>query len=163
MPAAPELNNRGCGVGLPKVRRQSNSQHVGSADGHVGITAEVAVNLHGKSMDREQVFPATGLLCGRIEYMVDRSGDNVREHQFLCQADCEQGDAEREPRVDRAAPVRELRQQFVWAQNWPGDQMREKQYVGQEFLQSFFDRKLRSVRVYDIRAEREGHERNTER
>ena len=53
MPAAPEIPHGGGSIGEIEVFRETEAQDLTHADGHVGITGEIKIDLEGVAQDGE--------------------------------------------------------------------------------------------------------------
>jgi len=53
MPAPPELGDRAGDIRIVKVFGEMEAEHLPHADGHVGVTGEVEVDLEGEGADTE--------------------------------------------------------------------------------------------------------------
>ena len=49
VPAAPEISNGAGGVGAIEVEREVVAQHARAADGDIGISAKITINLKGEA------------------------------------------------------------------------------------------------------------------
>ncbi len=86
VPAPPEVLEVERGVRPPEVDREPEAEQQGDADGHVGVPAEVRVDLDGVPPDGEEDLEG-GVLVGVGEDRVDHIGRQVRrEHHLLGQA-----------------------------------------------------------------------------
>ena len=54
VPAAPEILRAGREVGQVEIQHQLEAQALGDAPGDVGVAGEVAVDLEGEGVDRQQ-------------------------------------------------------------------------------------------------------------
>src|SRR5262249_51519541 len=85
MPAGPEVLRAGGEVGEVEVEGQLESHHLGDPPGGVGVAGEVAVDLEGEGIDREQGQAAVDGLPA-AEQVVDEDSQVVGDDDFLGQA-----------------------------------------------------------------------------
>ena len=133
VPAAPELRDIARFIRRIEVQRQAHAEQARQADGHVGISGEVEIQLEGV---RQNPAPGDQQRGGGrvIEQRRRIWADIVGNQHFFCQADEKDGAADGDipGREAKDAPVRELRHHFLVVQYGAGNQMgevRDKQQI----------------------------------
>ncbi len=102
----------------------------GDANRHVGIPAEITVDLDAEAIPGQEIIGRTQPRAGALIYGPYRRGQRVREYQLLEKTDGEDRKAKHEANAERAPRglwMIELGQQIVWAQDGSCDQVRKKQ------------------------------------
>src|SRR5574343_1300731 len=85
MPPPPEVRNTGGEVGERKVLHEFKSKQSGGANGNIGITGKVAIDLKTEQQGTQQQRAA--IVCSRItEYKVDMFSTIVSDHYLFKQA-----------------------------------------------------------------------------
>ncbi len=135
MPAAPELLDALRGIGTIEVLREADAEQQRQADRHIGVAREVAVDLGGVAVDRQE-HVGTGVLLRHREDGVDEiARKEVGDGQLLEEPEADQHDAR--PDRDLAAIPRRLhlRQELRGAHDRSGDEVREEAEVEREVQQ----------------------------
>ena len=86
MPAPPKVLGISCGVGGVEILGKAVSKEHGTADGNVGIAGEIAVDLRGISVDREQNVSAAECLWSGEDLFNEACREQVGDYDFLEQA-----------------------------------------------------------------------------
>ncbi len=122
VPAPPEIGDRFRAVGRIEIFREDEAEHEAEPDRHVGVTAEVEINLEGVADGAEPRVERADRagVEGRVGYF----SAGVREQDFLRQAEHEEGDAAREF-VRGEDAMFELVGEKGEFQDRPRDEMRE--------------------------------------
>ena len=82
MPAVPELGNVGLEIGRGKILRKLDASQAGDADGDIGVTAEVEINLKCVRVHDDPHPASRPDLRGK--QIVDRDQcQGVCHHEFL--------------------------------------------------------------------------------
>ena len=87
VPAAPEVGEGACEVGGIEVFGEEESEHEAEADGHVGVSAEVEVDLHRVAYGAEPCVGG-GAVCG-LECGVGEMAAGVGEDDFFGESEQE--------------------------------------------------------------------------
>ena len=125
MPAAPEVADAAGEEGRLEILRELDAQQFGAADGYVGVSGEVAVDLHGKGHRPEgEHRAALPLIVG--EDGRDALGDIVRDDHLLQQTDENAPQALDGLRVAECARRAEDGDHAAGALDRPGHQLREE-------------------------------------
>lgn len=82
MPAAPEFRGTFGNIGIIEVFREMEPEHEAKADGHVGISGEVEVNLQSVG-NGSQPGSGHGSRCTIIEYVVGHLCHIIGNQYFL--------------------------------------------------------------------------------
>ena len=122
MPAAPEITQGVCAIGVVKIAAQSHTQQGSSPDGNVGIAGKVPVDLPGKKQCCQQNSRAGGVSRGGVDG-IHKYGSGVCQQQLLCKAAHHPKPA---AAVHTALLRVQLRQKRRAAFNRPRYQLREK-------------------------------------
>ncbi len=139
MPAGPELADAGGQVGIAEIQDQVEAHELGHAAGHVGIAAEIAIDLPGKGKGRHEQGGA--LEVGRMVVdAIDVMGEIVRERQFLEQAHEEERGAVGEILQADLGELLILRQQVFGSLDRACHQLREETDEGREAEEVPFSR-----------------------
>ncbi len=136
MPALPEVAHAARQVRVVEVQHQANTHHPGNAPGHVGVTAEVEVNLPGKKKCRQDQgrgveVAGRSVDPGDIQRQVIRQGDLLEithdeDREAVGEVPQSHGNARPQLRQEIARPLDRPRQQ-------PREE-RDKGRMGQETL-----------------------------
>ena len=92
MPAVPEVAQAGGGVGVVEVQHQAEAHDCGDAAGHVGVAAEVEVDLPAerhRRQDQRRRLELAGVAVDRVDVL----GQVVGQRHLLEEADQEQRQA----------------------------------------------------------------------
>ena len=90
MPPSPKFSDACRLVGRIEVHRQFVPQQQGNANGHIGITRKIAVNLQGISIHPKQVFEA-GIKPRVVENPIHKiAADIIGNNSFFKQANANQ-------------------------------------------------------------------------
>ena len=95
MPALPEISTTVGFVGAVEVLRQAVAHEQGHADRHVGVPAEVGVNLQGVAVEGHQHLKTAVGFRGGENPVVEVHGNPVRQQHLFQQSveDPETGEA----------------------------------------------------------------------
>ncbi len=158
VPAAPEVARRHRLVRAVEVLGQLDPEQPPEADRHVGVAAEVEVDLERVA---EQAEPrARGVEAGgQRQQRVDQVAEAVRDQHLLAEPHAEEEDALPPARVD-AGPgdARELRDELVVARERARHQVREEAHEAGEAHEVALGGGLAAPDVDDVRQRLEGVE-----
>ncbi len=163
VPAPPEVARRRGLVRAVEVLRQLDAEEPAEADGHVGVAAEVEVDLERVA---EQAEPG---LRGverqrRGEHRVDEVAETVRDQDLLAEPHAEQQDALAPARGDAGAgDAGELGDELVMAREGARDQVREEAHEPGEPDEVALRRSLAAPHVDDVGERLEGVEADARR
>ena len=135
VPAPPEILDRDGGIGAVEVLREGDAEQQGDADRHIGVAAEIGVNLHGVAVDRQQRLRRAVLPRQREDRIDDRRRDIAGDDHFL-----EEAEGDQPGRAARLLPVHrlrspQLRDELRRAHDRPGDEMGEEGEIDGEIEQ----------------------------
>ncbi len=122
MPAPPEISDRLCEIRRIKIFRENESEHQAEADRHVGVTAEIEVNLE-RIRDRSEPR-VQGLNRASIKCRVRDFAAWIGQQDLFRHAHHEKRDAAREF-IGCKPAIFELIGEERELQNRPGDKVRE--------------------------------------
>ena len=143
VPPAPELRHRLCRVGVVEVLRIVEAQDLPHADGHVGVGAEVQVDLQHErrhpqpaAKDRDplqvsQVFREEFRVGGRLicqQQSVHKRAAGVSQQRLFCKPACEAADTVRQL-FRSGAPNKEFLRNTVVAYNRSGDALMKQRRI----------------------------------
>src|ERR1035441_3941828 len=136
MPPAPEILRVGCRIWRVEVSREAIAEKHGTANGDVGVTGEIAIDLGGISIDSQQgVAPAKGLRRGK-DLLYQPRRQEIGDHDLLEQS----SDDEQKGTIDANrcwVPRRsQLGNEIRGSQYGSGDQLREKGNIEQSVAQA---------------------------
>ncbi len=94
VPATPEVGQGSCEVGRVEIFREDEAEHEAKADGHVGVSAEVEVDLHRVTDSAEPCVGGSPL--GSVEGDVSDVSAGVRQNDFFGESEEEKERAARE-------------------------------------------------------------------
>ena len=163
MPTAPEFGGAQSLVRAVEVLGQAETHQECNANGDVGITREVGVNLQRVGKQCNQVFKA-GKQQGSIENAVHEVGGQVvTQDNLLGEAvqNPEYGDSEGAAGQEILAV--KLRHEFIGAHNGACHQLREERKVEAEIQDVVDGLDFTAVDVDAVAHGLEGEERNTDR
>src|SRR5687768_3965645 len=111
MPSTPELGDVRGAVRHFEILRELEAQHASDADGHIGVSGEITVNLHGVS--QEPLKQRESIVSPRVgEDQVDVTRDLIRENGFLNGPDQELNEAALDILSRRSRSELELRKEL---------------------------------------------------
>src|SRR6476659_8079234 len=90
MPAPPEILQGGGDIRAVEVLWEGNTEEQRDADRHIGVAAEVRIDLHGVAVDGEQDLLRGVLPRHRKDRINDRRRDVAGDHYLLEQPDTDQ-------------------------------------------------------------------------
>src|SRR5947209_6029735 len=129
VPTPPEFDERARRIRLAEIPRQSYSQQQGQPDCHVGIAAEIAVNLAREAINPEQQGASVNGSFG-CKYLIDNLAERIGDDKFFEKTQGEQGNAEGDLGPPHGVKLPKLRDQLARAQDRARDQVWKEQYVG---------------------------------
>ena len=135
VPAPPELAHRRGAVGVVEILEEREPEHPADADGHVGITGEIEVDLEGVA---DQPEPGRRGAEGRGRQREDAVGGfrhGVRDEHLLAEPDDEPPDP-RDVLFGGDAVRDELGGHVPVAHDRAGDQLRKERLVDGEIQQA---------------------------
>src|SRR5207248_3280589 len=113
VPAPPELLDRLRDVGPLEVLREAETEHPAEADGHVGISGEVEIDLKRVTHQGEPRMAGAALGGRHAEDAIGGPGHDVRNQYFLAEANNETANAVREILERDAAALELIRNRAV--------------------------------------------------
>ena len=163
MPAPPELAEGGGAVGLVEIAREVEAEQRGHADRHVGIGAEIAVDLRRIGVEGQ---PGIGRAHRRgvaIDRVHQLGGQGIGQQQLLGQAagDQQPGHDEGDPPPIR--PLRHQRQEMRGAHDRPRRQVREEADIDQHVQRAALGHRVLAVDIEDVAQRLEHEERDPHR
>ena len=81
MPASPEIRHTYRQIGLPEIRRNIKAHYLRAAFGHIGIAAEIAVDLQRKEGDSQNDIDSV-ILPVFVEDRIHVDGEPVGDHHL---------------------------------------------------------------------------------
>ena len=144
MPAMPELRHRTRLVGRIEVLREHESEHQPEADCHVGVAAEIEVDLKRVGRDAVPGFERTER--AGVERKIGDLAARVRQEHLFRQAEGEERDAPGELRC-RMRPPLELVRDLGEPDDRAGDQLREHRHEACEIDEAPDRRGIASIHV----------------
>ena len=162
MPALPQAADRGRDEGTIEIERKPGPEHRGKSDRHVGVAAEIAIDLNREADNGE---PRGQCARGQI-LRIDRRNHGrqlVREHQLLDEPEREDRQRRRKSAQRRGGGILELRNEFIRTNDGARDQVREIEDVGQDSRRPVLRRKGFAVDIDEVGDEREADEGYAER
>ena len=161
MPLAPELLDGRGRERVVEVLQVGETEHARNADGHIGIGAEVEVDLQQVGERREPRRRRRHVAQLGAEDGIDGHRQHVGDEHLLRQAHDEALKAHRHPFPSDGA-VRQLLVDIVVADDGAGDELREKRDVEHHVQQIALRRHIAPVHVDDVgdgleRVERDAH------
>src|SRR5688572_6612115 len=92
MPSTPELRDIRGAIRHFEILREAETQHASDADGHIGVSGKITVDLHG--IPKEPLKQRESIVSGGVgEDQVDVTRDLIRENGFLNGPDQELSEA----------------------------------------------------------------------
>ena len=162
MPPSPKLRDGGRLVGGVEVGVEADAQQQGDADGHVGVTREVAVDLKRIAVGADEVLEARVKRRGVEDAVDEVDADIVRDDAFLQQA----ADDEVEPFAERLAGhdgrPEHLGDEVAGPNDRSGHESGEEGDVKQVVDPASERLKLTAVDVDGVAERLEGEERNAD-
>jgi hypothetical protein len=134
MPPFPKICNRGSQIGQVKILHQGNAHGSGYANGHVGIAAEVAVNLKCEEQ-RGQCQSAARMSFWVGIHGININGQTICDDHFLKQTPYEQLSTLNQAIVVESLNHVQLRQDVARSFDWTRYQLREECHKGHEIDQ----------------------------
>ena len=166
VPAAPELGDRLRAVGRVEVLREHEAEHQAEADRHVGVAAEIEVDLERVRGDAVPRVDQTQR--ARFERKVGDLAARIGEQHLLRQPQREERDAARELRRRRRPPL-ELILDLRVADDRTRDELRVHHFEAQEIVEALDRGGMAAIdvdhiaeRLQDVQADAE-RQRDAER
>ena len=161
MPPAPEIRNAGCLVGVVKVFREVEAQHLAQADGHIGVAGEIEINLEGVCQNADP-----GSAGGKLSQVVGfdfrpEHTDAVGQDHLLGKA-ADKGAHTLSDGGQIDAALVQLPLHIRIPDDGPGNQLGEHGYIGAEVYNAFLYMNLAAVQVDTVGHALEGVEGNTD-
>ena len=161
MPAPPEIGDAAAQIRIAEILREAEAQHPAEADGHVGIAAEVKIELQrvpdqpqprGQHRQRSKIAPDPR----------DQPRQRVGQQRLFRQPD---GEAEATIRhvLYAGRALRQCRLQLMIRHDRAHDQLREQGQIQPQAQEVFLRGRLLPVDVDEIADRVEGIERHAER
>ena len=147
VPATPELCDAGGQIGIIEILQEPETQNPAQADGHVGITGEVKINLQAES---KGIYPGEGhgFLTGVPVDFRQQAQLVGQEHLF---AQAQQKPADAMGRIfPGGLPVIQLRGDVRIPDDGAGDELGEHGNVGTEGNQAPLGRHRTPVHIHAI-------------
>lgn len=161
MPSAPEFLNGTRNVGIVKVLKEVKSEHVTHTDSHVGVTAEVEIDLQ-RVCDRAQPSRSCGhAICRESKDGICQKCNGVRDNDLLGKTD---GKASHTAiyRVNRIGTVLNFALNVDVANDRSCDQLREQRDIQTQIENIALRLYVAPVHVDGVRHDLEGKEGNTD-
>ena len=162
MPALPELLDAAGEIRHVEISRQLIAKAARTADGHVGITGEVAIELYRVTHDGQQHRSAAELHGVRIHRVYENS-DIIRDNYLFEKAEQEYLHTLFEIYKGDVPVLTELRQKLPRLHDRSGDELREKRDIKRKLYRASLRLDLPAVDVDNIAERLEGVERNADR
>ena len=162
MPTTPEVLNRHGGIGPIEVLREPEAEQQGKPDRHVGVAGEVGIDLDCVAIDPEQDIPGRVLPRRSKSVSDDCPADEVRDHDLLDEASCDQQCRSACFDSVRCSTRPELRKELRGPNDRPGDKLGKEREVHGEIEQRRRSCLL-AMDIDDIADRLEGEERDTDR
>ena len=86
MPAPPELADRSRQIRIIEVLLVGKAEHPAQADGHVGITGEIIVNLKAVQNHSQPYRSRAQLFQGQVKHTVHHLAEHIGKYHFLHQS-----------------------------------------------------------------------------
>lgn len=131
MPSAPEVSDGFGNVRIIEVLQEVKAQHFAKADCHIGVAAEVEVDLEGKAYDAEPCRQHRLIRRGQRGNLFIYLTDIVGQQYFLGKSADEPSDAFIEFGAVNGAVI-QLFGDIGIAYNWSGNQLRKHRDIGTE-------------------------------
>ena len=149
-------------VGIVEVQHQADTHQASHAAGHVGVAAEVEVDLPGEG-ERGQQERRSIVEIRRGVDRIDVQPQVVGQRHLLEQTDDEQRQAVADVGRANHGKSIELRQQLAGPLDRPGDQLRKQRHEGGEANEAAFAIDLATIEVDRVAHRLERVERNAHR
>ena len=162
MPALPELLDAAGEIRHVEISRQLIAKAARTADGHVGITGEVTIELYRVPHDGQQHRSAAELHGVRIHRVYENS-DIIRDNYLFEKAEQEYLHTLFEIYKGDIPVLTELRQKLPRLHDRSGDELREKRDIKRKLYRASLRLDLPAVDVDNIAERLEGVERNADR
>ena len=162
MPAAPELCDGSRQIGIVEVLFKVEAEHLGNANGHIGITAEIKIQ-HQAVTDGTQPGCGNGdFPCGQGSYRIEGGSDGIAQQHLLGKADQKQTAAAAQ--LGRSQfPFMDLRFKGCILDDGTGDQLREECNKQRKVQNISGRRGLIPIHIKQIGQHREGKEGDAQR
>src|SRR6266571_440706 len=163
VPAAPEVARRDGLVGTVEVLWQLDAEQPPEPDRHVGIAAEVEVDLEGVPEERQ---PGARHVerQRRNQQRIDEIAEPVGDQRFFCEPDAKEKNPRLPARRDPGlGDTRELRDELVVAGERTGDEVREEGDEPGKADEVALGRRLTAPDVDDVGERLEGVEADPRR
>src|SRR5205807_6503210 len=135
VPAVPEVLQRGRGVGRVEVVGKADTEQQRTADGDVGVSGEVGVDLHRVAVHGGDNL-RRGVVLRRVEDGVDEvGGQEGRQHHLLEHAREDQDESAAGIETPLVASPAHLRDELGGADDRAGDDVGEEGEVDGEIEQ----------------------------
>ena len=159
MPAAPEISNALGQIRRIEVLQELEAQHAPEPHRHVGVAAEVEVDLEGIRQHADPGVESTRVRG--IEHGVRDVPAGVCQQDFLGEAENEKGDARGEA-LESVLAEGQLCGEGLVANDRPGHQVGEQGHERREIGEGLGGRRVAAIKVNDVGQRVEGVERDAD-
>ena len=162
VPAAPKLGDGATYIWVVEVFVEMKAQTASHADGHVGITREIEVDLEGEGQNADPSAGGAQIVERTAEELVDDFRELVGEQYFFPESDEEAiGPFGEVGSADVA--VADFFGHGAVAHNGTGHQLREHRHIEQQATETILRGCVFAVHVDEVRHGLEGVETDTDR
>lgn len=131
MPAAPELGDGLGDVGVVEVLGELEAQHPAQADGHLGITGKVEIDLEGKGQDPHPYHKDAAVRRKDGRDLRPQGAGLIGQQDLFSQAHHETADPQGKT-LKAFGPGVQLRGNVLVADNGSGNELGEHGHIGSE-------------------------------
>lgn len=128
VPASPKLADRGGTIGVVEVDHHAEPEDTSAAQGDIGVSRKVTVDLIGKEDGGEGELQAIVVLRGAVD-VIDVQRETIRDHQLLEEAPAHLFQSRRDGAVLQVVAFVELVEQVLRTFDWTGHELGKEHHV----------------------------------